>query len=292
MSYYINRIKGIIYSKLGTNVFLRGVMQKIASIFIPNEDIIGNEDYFTLSNIETHKKNLKSKGITYLGNILKEEIIEKITEDLEKLKCHDTWAPELGEFNVANVTKQTHTASFKREELVKNDIIFNIANNKYILEIVKDYLGVTPTISNVNAWWSFGGRDHAQEAQNFHRDNDDIKFCKLFIYLTDVTENSGPHVYVENTVNSSKLRKIIRYTDKEVVDSFGEENIKELIYSKGHAFIEDTYGIHKGTLPKTENRLLLQIQYSVSPIGYIKYNPIMRDSKESYSSYVNRLIVK
>ena len=292
MNYYVNRLKGILYSKIGANLKLRMFVQKLASELIKSRSLKGNNLYFQLQETEHYQEELKIKGITYLGKILTNDVIDNITESIKSLECHDTWKPELGNFKLNDVTEETHTASFKREDLIKEKIIFDVANNEGVLRIVEDYLGATPTISNVNAWWSFGGRKKAQEAQNFHRDNDDIKFCKLFIYLTDITEKSGPHIYVENTVNSDKLREIKRYKDEEVIEAFGESAVKTLVYPKGHAFIEDTYGIHKGLLPVSENRLLLQIQYSISPIGYIKYVPERLDYGKNYSSYINRLLIK
>ena len=292
MSYIVNRIKGIFYSKLGENLKLRSVVQNLAAFFVRNRDLKGNSKYFKIDDVNKHYKELNERGITYLGKILDDDTIEEVKEYISSLKCHDTWAPELGEFQLDEVSNKTHTASFKREDLVLNQTILDIANNKGVLEIAKKYLGATPTISNVNAWWSFGHRKKAQEAQNFHRDNDDIKFCKLFVYLTDVNKESGPHVYVENTVKSDKLRKVRRYEDDEVEAAFGEENIKTLIYPKGHAFIEDTYGMHKGQLPISENRLLFQVQFSISPIGYIKYEPEVINFKGEYNNYVNRLLIK
>ncbi|WP_308991779.1 hypothetical protein QLS71_006825 [Mariniflexile litorale] len=291
MSYYYHRAKGIFYSKL-SNTKLRSLVQSIVSKMILSKKLKGNYNFFKIEHLQKHKSELKETGITYLGKILDDQTIEEITNNIKNLKCHDTWCPELVEFYVNEVTDKTHTASFKREDLVKQKIIFEIANNASVLDIVKDYLGTTPTISNVNAWWSFGGRNKAQEAQNFHRDNDDIKFCKLFIYLTDVTEESGPHIYVRNSVYANKLRKIRRLTDDEVEHNFNKNDILTLVYPKGHAFLEDTYGIHKGMLPKSENRLLLQIQYSISPIGYIKYIPEPITHDTDYSNYINRLIIK
>ena len=140
-------------------------------------------------------------------------------------------------------------------------------------------------------WWSLGGRKEAKDAQLFHRDVDDFKFCKLFIYLTDVGENQGPHTYVEGSSSSSKLRKIRRYQDQEIIEAFGEEKIIKFVRDKGSMFIVDTYGFHKGTLPVDGNRLLLQIQYSLNPIGIENYKPLKINLKDSFDPYVNRLLI-
>lgn len=83
----------------------------------------------------------------------------------------------------------------------------NIANDLAVLSIVQDYLGATPTIS-ILICWSIPKDGVAKDAQLFHRDVSDYKFVKLFIYLTDVVEESGPHLYIKQTVNSTKFRKV------------------------------------------------------------------------------------
>ena len=90
---------------------------------------------------------------------------------------------------------------------------------------------------------------------------------------------------------SEKLRKIKRYDDDEIENEFGKENIKYFTAPQGSAFIVDTYGFHKGLLPSKGNRLLLQIQYSLSPIGIENYEPI-EVKAHPYNKYINRLLIK
>lgn len=175
---------------------------------------------------------------------------------------------------------------------MKNELIRKIANDPGVLNLAKDFLNATPTISNVNMWWSVGGKEQAEDAQLFHRDVDDFRFIKLFIYLTDVDENSGPHTYVKGSSSSNKLLKIRRYQDEEIHQTFGKENVIEFTRPKGSAFMVNTYGFHKGLLPKSKNRLLLQVQYSLRPIGIESYDPVKVDYTEHLDSYVNRLIIK
>ncbi len=60
---------------------------------------------------------------------------------------------------------------------------------------------------------------------------------------------------------------------------------------KGSAFIVDTYGFHKGLLPQKGKRLLLQVQYSLNPIGIENYEPL-DIGEHNYNPYINRLILK
>jgi len=264
---------------LKTKAIGKTKLENKKSFFIKNE------------NKEEHIKNLSKDGYTILDFKLSSEIVESIVKYSEEIKCYDDYNDPTKPINIKNIPIETHVANYRRDQLVQFKKIMDIANDQSILQVVQEFLGAKPTISNLNMWWSFGGRKQAEHAQLFHRDMDDWRFCKLFIYLTDVNEKSGPHIYVKYSSTSAKLRKIKRYSDSEVEGTFGQQNVKTFIAPKGTAFIVDTYGFHKGLLPERENRLLLQIQYSLFPIGIEEYVPVNIENN-SYDTYINRLIVK
>jgi hypothetical protein len=129
--------------------------------------------------------------------------------------------------------------------------------------LVTDYFGCTPYLDSIQAWWSISGHDEPEEAERFHRDNDSIRFLKFFLYLTDVSAENGPHVYAAGSHRSSRLIERRRLSDQEVHDAFGAD-ILSMTGSSGDAFLEDTFGIHKGQLPRSGRRLLVQFRYSVT----------------------------
>jgi hypothetical protein len=237
---------------------------------------------------DRHTKELRSNGFTILDRPLSENELEQIIAFSETKNCYDHYNDSNAPVDVRNAPGKTHVAHFKREELVQNPLIMKIANDPGLLAIVQEFLGAKPTISNINMWWSFGGRKQAEHAQLFHRDFDDWKFCKLFIYLTDVKSTSGPHIYVRSSSASPKLRKIRRYSDKEVNAAFGKENVIQFEGKRGTAFLVDTYGFHKGLLPEKEDRLLLQVQYSLYPIAVENYQPVKVG--HGFDRHINRLL--
>lgn len=241
--------------------------------------------------LQAHVESLTNEGYTVLDYKLSAEKVASIVNYSEQIKCYDSYHSETEPIDHRNAPIETHVANYRREDLVKFNPILEIANDPGLLKVVQEFLGAKPTISNINMWWSFGGRKQAEHAQLFHRDLDDWRFCKLFIYLTDVNEESGPHVYVRNTSKSPLFRKIRRYSDAEIESTFGKDSVIRFVEPKGTAFIVDTYGFHKGLLPKSNNRLLLQIQYSLHPIGIEKYEPIEMKNI-LYNKYINRLLIK
>jgi hypothetical protein len=237
-----------------------------------------------------HISALSNQGCTVLDHKLTDTRINEIIRFSETIKAYDPYHNSETPVDIKNPSRETHIAHFKRSDLAKKDLILDIANDPGVLNIVQEFLGAKPTITNINLWWSFGNKEKAEHAQLFHRDLDDWKFCKLFIYLTDVDHTAGPHVYVKNSSQSTKFRKIKRYSDTEIENAFGKENVVKFIDTKGASFLVDTYGFHKGLLPESKDRLLLQVQYSLNPIGIEEYEPVKTD-RSDLDRYINRLII-
>jgi hypothetical protein len=167
-----------------------------------------------------------------------------------------------------------------------------VANDPAVLQIASAYLGCRPTIDDIVAWWSLPGRPIAKEEQFFHRDRDAIKFVKLFVYLSDVDEGEGAHVYIPGSQNDEALlERRRRYHDSEVFEVF-PNRAKMMTGAQGTTFLEDTFGLHKGAVPATRCRLLLQVRYTSFPSNWAgssvtKIRPV---DSSPYDSYVNRFL--
>ncbi len=140
--------------------------------------------------------------------------------------CSDPYYQERGQFNPPNdAPKGVHVAYFDAELVVQTPHIFEIVNNPVVLGAVARVLGAKPTISYMAVWWSLpAGDGTAQQAENFHRDFDDWRFVKYIVYLTDVDEDSGPHIFIPGSHKQNKLLPIRRYTAEEIAGAFGEGN--------------------------------------------------------------------
>ena len=149
-------------------------------------------------------------------------------------------------------------------------------------------------------------------------DLDDLKFCKLFIYLTDVDEDSGPHTYIGGSHDLEYINELrgqwpggakefnkwyfgsLRKTDGQVKRVFGRDPT-HLTGPRGTRFVADTFGTHKGVPPKRGDRLVCQVQYGVSPLLKEPIEPLRMGSdgtrhiSDSATTppldYVNRLFV-
>ena len=184
--------------------------------------------------------------------------------------CADPYRPKLASFvGPQNAPPGTHVAHFSPEIVVNSPRALEIVNLPAIVETVSAVLGGKPTITYMVALWTVPAHDGmAQHAEKFHRDVDDIDFIKFFMYMTDVDEESGPHVYIKGSHNKDRLTKIRRYEDDEVYDVFGRENEVRFTGPAGTSILEKTYGFHRGYPAKSKPRLMFSVIYSLRESVY------------------------
>ncbi len=87
------------------------------------------------------------------------------------------------------------TADYPIETLIGCNELVELANHPFALKVAREYLGCAPTISTIAVRWSTPEAKAANITQQFHRDYDDWRFLKFFVYLNDVDLESGPHTY-------------------------------------------------------------------------------------------------
>lgn len=202
-------------------------------------------------------------GVLMFPGFLTGEQAAALRDILSGLPCRDPWKPERGTFALADAPAGTHVADIAQTPLLK--AVHDIAFDERLIALATVYFGSVPYVDSVQAWWSLSGNDEPEEAENFHRDNDAIRFLKFFLYLTDVGEGQGPHKFVRGSHVEPKLLGTNRLTDTAVENAFGSDRILTMTGRAGDAFVEDTFGVHKGQLPVSGTRLLLQVRYSLTP---------------------------
>ena len=157
-----------------------------------------------------------------------------------------------------------------------------LARDPFLNWVAAMYIGSVPTFVGANLWWTSpvdaSDEERSAHAHFFHRDVDDFRFFKFFFYITDVKDGEGAHVCVRGShKNPPQLKRgdrwnIRRYTDDEISGYYPADDILEITGRAGIGFAEDTLCIHKGSTPKAEPRLLLQIQFALFDYGAMHDN--------------------
>jgi len=185
----------------------------------------------------------------------------------------------------------TRMAVYPLQTLIKNIDVLALINAAPVMRIAADYLGCKPTLSGLGAYWSFPGNEPAVYTQHFHRDLDDWRFVKLFVYLTDVDHGSGPHAYVMQSHRTAAHLRARTYSRPAIDSRHGRDKVHTVIGPRGTAFMADTFGIHAGMVPTRAPRLILQAQYSLLPVFAFRYEPVEAQNTSDLDPYVTRLLI-
>ena len=171
--------------------------------------------------------------------------------------------------------KEAAHYKFSAETLLTSDVVQRLVTDPFLLRLAQSYFGSVPVLSYVTMWWSTcrdspGG---SYLAQRFHFDDNGLQWLKIFVYLTDVDADSGPHSYIKGThapgsdAGSLLKRGAIRLSDEEVIGSFPPDRLLEALGPTGTIVVADTWGLHKGKAPSGRDRLVLQLVFNNSLLG-------------------------
>src|SRR5262249_46173243 len=85
-------------------------------------------------------------------------------------------------------------------------VFARFALQKTFLRIAGSYFGMYTVLRTYNVWHNFPMQGEARESQLWHRDREDFQILKVFVYLEDVEEGSGPLSYVPGSHRLGRRR--------------------------------------------------------------------------------------
>ena len=142
-----------------------------------------------------------------------------------------------------------------------------------LLSVVNEYLGMYAKLRYSAFWLNLSNPDQdAYSSQFWHRDHEDRKQVKVFIYLEDVDKDSGPFCFIPG-MHKGKLRKkdppdstgkeygTIRADDRAMNKIVAREKWFTGIAPKGTVIVADTKSYHKGGLAINKDRHLFTSAY-------------------------------
>lgn len=157
--------------------------------------------------------------------------------------------------------------------------IFNLSNpflklalEKKILDIVNEYMGMWSILKQYDLAMTLPvpvGAD-AVQSQRWHRDPQEKKILKMFIYLNDVGDDAGPFFYVAQSNDDGIYGKLfpqktpegVYMKEEELKEKIPTENMKKMTGKAGTVIFCDTSGIHKGGYATKNERLMFTAFFS------------------------------
>ena len=136
--------------------------------------------------------------------------------------------------------------------------------------------GLTQVLHNLPA----GDAEHRIDSEYWHRDNHDRKIVKLYVYLNDVDEHTGPLTFLRQTQAGGAYGSVFPAhppegsypNEKALIGAVPESRMVRCTGPAGTVVLCDTMGFHKGGRCARKHRLLLTATYtSDAALDYSRY---------------------
>lgn len=257
-----------------------GLFQEILhrSLFEPSEqsgsvnsDLFGT---FTDEAVRSIVADISKSGYHVLPQKLSPNIVAKIRDESHSYSYRLKGGAKSGAV-VKGIDPTTPPACISAYANAPESVLLKvISEDPLFLRVASDYLGSKATAIDSTFWYTFPHDTPSSEtAQLFHYDLDTIRWLKVFVYLSDVGRDQGPHEYVEATHRPENkapqvlLKEYARIDDQEI-DQFYPGRRRQITGAAGTVIFGDTRCFHKGTSVKDGHRLIFSPIYAPSRIGY------------------------
>lgn len=140
-----------------------------------------------------------------------------------------------------------------------------------VLDVLTAYLGAPPLLTFLKIQKSFANAVPALNTQIYHVDLLGVTIPKLVVYLVDVDEENGPFTFVRGSHRRypndglQRLSEVpaTRFTDQEVLETYGAEAVTPIVGKVGDAGFVETTGLHRGQKPEARDRIALIANFGV-----------------------------
>ena len=228
------------------------------------------------SDISQCIDELNENGYCFLGDGLSVDDVDELIRLISGIKFSPRGLNQWRLLDPEN-PPNCNVADAYEPDLKANKLIEELVNDPLLINIVSAYLGAEACPLNYCLWYSFpADQPRSEAAQFFHYDLDTLKWLKIFIFLSDVGPENGPHEYVEGSHRPGTKpvellrRDYARLSDADV-DRYYAGKRKQLLAPKGSVVLADTRCFHKGVNLVSGYRLVLQPIYAPSELSYKQY---------------------
>ncbi|MDB5964479.1 MAG: uncharacterized protein JWQ72_979 [Polaromonas sp.] len=220
------------------------------------------------------------------------ESIASIRQQLARCPLRDYYGSSR-EYSLSDIPADVVKVRHDSRDVLACRGLMDLANDPDILAAVSRRLGARPTLSSAEAWWTFGENNaHAHRAFDdiYHRDADDLRFVKMFVYLTDTSLDSGAHRFVLGSHLDDLFIRRGAIADSDVESAYPAGRMLTVTGAAGTAFLEETWGIHRALLATQGRRLMFSAIYALGArMPFAPPKPLL-PLPPGYDPYVNRLL--
>ena len=198
--------------------------------------------------------------------------------------------------------KKTYLVNYlEYEKLPDYKGLLRFCTSPLLVGTAAKYLGEFPVISGIEVWNSPPSELNTSGltgSQKFHLDNVDTRQLKVFLNLSDISEDNGPFSFISAShskkviteLKYGQTKNVERLEDDSVYSLVDRSNLKQNIGSSGCVTGIDTCQcLHYGSRNCTQGRQLLMVQFT--SIARADSRPLgLPSASENYGSeYLNLL---
>ncbi len=142
--------------------------------------------------------------------------------------------------------------------------------DRRLLDIANTYLGMWAKLEYVDVWYTPpADESERKSSQRWHRDFNDRRLLKVFLYLVDVDEETGPFEYVPRSAPGGELDHLWPWRplgenyppDDELAEKITDRAVS-FTAPKGTLIFCNTSGFHRGGFSTSKPRVLATVTYS------------------------------
>jgi hypothetical protein len=231
------------------------------------------------SSAKADISSLGHKGCLDLGSMLSTDQADDIEQHLVSRPVMVGRAPGRSDGQVAGleaVPSDRNYACYSYLDLWSSPHLLELATQDRFLDLAHSYLGCTPTLCSLNAYWALPDRPAEPQQNAFHRDMEDFRSLAILVLLSPVDAAAeGGHHYVESSHDLALLEAALR------ADGVGTEirylvegtfvgpmslrlfhrSARRFYGPAGTAFGIDPYGLHRSVAPRLRPQLLLELRF-------------------------------
>lgn len=210
---------------------------------------------------------LDELGLTSTSQLLKAATAQ--LETMEKVLA----ASRVNKGDTDNQTAGTHPQIYMVTDLPE---FFSWGREERLSKIIENYIGLPITFQGVHLRRDFANKNPVT-TELWHKDLEDRRMLKIIVYLSDVTEESGPFEYIPKNRVSPLLawriqRKISRahalgISDSEIDKLVPKSTWKRCLGSAGTVVFMDPVAIfHHGKSRQTDRSALFFVYTAAQPL--------------------------
>jgi hypothetical protein len=226
-------------------------------------------------------QELEEKGFTYFN--LPPDTIEGLLKSLGDISLNNADNTDTvlvrDDLSQAKFKFYTRCLTDDTVNLINFPDLVKIAANRQILALARHYLGALPRFASAEISLNNGRGQGLVPSSDWHYDKGSLSFLKMFIYLNDVSVDSGPHAYITQSHDAQRVRNAVdeRFSDddpaRELASvsrwSDADANVlfpmDQIVHTgpAGLAILEDTRGFHRAIKAVNGYRLMITLEWGL-----------------------------